>query len=230
MGLLDALLGRSKPVKANLDKLFSLPSAQITLEAAEQLLPTGQAGVCFKPAAGGSFGEAEQEFNELLSLDDSGSAAGKQVKAALTESSDEFGYRWIVLESADFDTLVTRAHFVNSALDEHGWSTQLLCSVFGFGPAPRVGSAATAPALATLATGELVSSEALPGAGVTAPGPASLYLVYLYKRGSFYPFVPLDGERRDNEAELRIKAVVGGDLPIEPQLDHWFPMWKLPLR
>jgi hypothetical protein len=138
------------------------------------------------------------------------------VRAALTGSSDEFGYRWIVLESADFDTLVTRAHFVNSTLDERGWSTQLLCSVFGFAPAGAAASRA----------GESV----LPGAGATASGPASMYLVYLYKRGTFYPFVPLGGERRDNEAELRFKAELGSDLPIEPELDRWFPLWKLPLR
>ncbi|MET0227111.1 MAG: hypothetical protein ABW234_00165, partial [Actinomycetes bacterium] len=33
-----------------------------------------------------------------------------------------------------------------------------------------------------------------------------VYLVYLYKRGTFYPFAPQGGERRDNELELRVKA------------------------
>ena len=32
MGLLDTLLGRSKPVQPNLDQLFGLPSAAMTLE------------------------------------------------------------------------------------------------------------------------------------------------------------------------------------------------------
>ena len=55
------------------------------------------------------------------------------------------------------------------------------------------------------------------------------HLVYLYKRGSFYPFAPLDGERRDNELELRVKAILEGDLPIEPELGRWFAVWGLPL-
>jgi PspAB-like protein len=55
------------------------------------------------------------------------------------------------------------------------------------------------------------------------------YLVYLYKRGTFYPFAPLDGERRDNELELRVKATLGGDLPVEPELARWFALWGLPL-
>ena len=35
-----------------------------------------------------------------------------------------------------------------------------------------------------------------------------LALVYLYKRGTFYPFAPLTGERRDNALELDRKSVV----------------------
>jgi hypothetical protein len=56
-----------------------------------------------------------------------------------------------------------------------------------------------------------------------------VYLVYLYKRGTFYPFAPLGGERRDNELELRVKATLAGDLPIEPELARWFALWGLPL-
>jgi hypothetical protein len=55
------------------------------------------------------------------------------------------------------------------------------------------------------------------------------HLVYLYKRGTFYPFAPLGGERRDNELELRVKASLGDDLPIEPELARWFALWGLPL-
>ena len=55
------------------------------------------------------------------------------------------------------------------------------------------------------------------------------HLVYLYKRGTFYPFAPQGGERRDNELELRVKASLGDDLPIEPELARWFALWGLPL-
>jgi PspA associated protein B len=55
------------------------------------------------------------------------------------------------------------------------------------------------------------------------------HLVYLYKRGTFYPFAPLGGEKRDNELELRVKAALGGDLPVEPELARWFALWGLPL-
>jgi hypothetical protein len=55
-----------------------------------------------------------------------------------------------------------------------------------------------------------------------------LALVYLYKRGTFYPFAPLTGQRRDNALELQVKGVIGGDLKFEPDLARWFPIWGAP--
>lgn len=57
-----------------------------------------------------------------------------------------------------------------------------------------------------------------------------LALVYLYKRGTYYPFAPLpgDGQRRDNALELRVKAALGEDLRIEQDLSRWFPVWGAP--
>ena len=55
MGFLDALLGRSKPVKPDLDQLFGIPSAALTLEAAAGFRPTGLGSVCFAAVEGGAF-------------------------------------------------------------------------------------------------------------------------------------------------------------------------------
>ena len=57
-----------------------------------------------------------------------------------------------------------------------------------------------------------------------------LYLIYNFKRGAFYPFVPAPGQQqRDNEREMRLKAQIGDELPIEPELTRWFPLWEIPL-
>jgi len=58
-----------------------------------------------------------------------------------------------------------------------------------------------------------------------------LYWIYNYKRGAFYPFVPRAGrpQQRDNERELVLKAQVGSELPVEPELARWFPLWGAPL-
>lgn len=57
-----------------------------------------------------------------------------------------------------------------------------------------------------------------------------LYWIYSVKRGSWYPFVPAGGEQaRSTERELQLKARYGKDLPIEPELERWFPLWGVPL-
>jgi hypothetical protein len=57
-----------------------------------------------------------------------------------------------------------------------------------------------------------------------------LYWIYNYKRGFFYPFVPAGGDQsRDNERELVVKAQIGSELPVEPELSRWFPLWGIPI-
>ena len=57
-----------------------------------------------------------------------------------------------------------------------------------------------------------------------------IYFIYNYKRGFFYPFVPAPGDKqRNNEREFQLKAQIGGELPIEPELSRWFPLWEIPL-
>jgi hypothetical protein len=57
-----------------------------------------------------------------------------------------------------------------------------------------------------------------------------VYWIYNYKRGTYYPFVPAGGDqRRDNERELRLKAQIGNELPVEPELERWFPLWGIPI-
>ena len=58
----------------------------------------------------------------------------------------------------------------------------------------------------------------------------ALYWIYNYKRGAFYPFAPSGGEQqRDNERELRVRAQAGAELPVEPELERWFPLWDIPI-
>jgi hypothetical protein len=59
---------------------------------------------------------------------------------------------------------------------------------------------------------------------------APLYWIYNYKRGAFYPFVPAPGEQqRDTEHELKLRAQIGSELPVEAELERWFPLWGIPI-
>jgi hypothetical protein len=57
-----------------------------------------------------------------------------------------------------------------------------------------------------------------------------VFFIYNVKRGLWYPFVPASGtQERDNESELRLQAQLSGELPFEPELERWFPLWGVPL-
>jgi hypothetical protein len=204
MGLLNTIMGRTKPVQANLDSLFGLPSAAITLQSAAGMTLSGRAGVCYKPPTGQGFGDMQAEVMKLLDMEGD---------CTLRTAEDKFGYHWVVVENPDIEALVTETHLINSSLSDAGWGPQLLCSVFGVATLPDGGP----------------SSEA--GA---APGPTTVltstgFLVYLFKRGTFYPFVPDGKEHRNTEQELKLKSLVANDLAIESDLDRWFPLWELPV-
>ncbi|MEW9527870.1 hypothetical protein [Microbispora sp. NPDC049125] len=180
MGWFDALLGRSKPAKPDLDALFALPSAAVTLEAATGFRPAGVGSVSFRAAEGGAFARLERDVQSLM---------GK-----VEASEDSFGYTWLLVREPDVSTLVTDLHAANSSLESAGFGPSLLCSLVAFGD----------------------------------PSGRRLALVYLYKRGTFYPFAPLGDSRRDNALELQVRGVLAGELKIEPDLSSWFPVWGAP--
>ncbi|GAA0905305.1 PspA-associated protein PspAB [Streptomyces thermoalcalitolerans] len=192
MGLLDILLGRSKPARPDLDQLFALPSAAVTLQAAAGFTPTGQGAVCFATVEGAAFEQIHREVQALLDAD--AGRSGPPVEL----TRDSYGYSWLVSRRTpdQLPDLVNDLHAVNSALESQGFGPQLLCSLTGFHD----------------------------GTG------RRLALVYLYKRGTFYPFAPLPGRarRRDNALELQIKATLENDLRVEQDLGRWFPVWGAP--
>lgn len=195
MSFFRALLGRSKPAKPDLDALFGLPSAAVTLRAAAGFSPTGVGSVAFRAAEGGAFASLEKDVTDLLNA-----GGGPPVEAV----TDGYGYTWLVVRAAegggaeaaapDISALVTDLHAVNSTLEAHGYGPSLLCSLVTFADDRE----------------------------------RAFALVYLYKRGTFYPFAPVGGQRRDNALELQIEAAVGDDLPLEQDKSRWFPVYGAP--
>lgn len=186
MGLLDKVFGRTTPVRPNLDQLFAIPGAALTLESSLGFKPTGLGSVSFRAAEGGAAASVTDDAQELLDSD-----GGPNVE----RSVDSYGYTWLLVrhDPSDVPGLVTDLHSVNSDLENSGFGSSLLCSLVSF-----------------------------------RNGDRRLGLVYLYKRGTFYPFAPLDGERRDNALEMQVRAALADDLTIESDLSRWFPVWGAP--
>ncbi|GAA1926410.1 PspA-associated protein PspAB [Nocardioides marmoribigeumensis] len=122
MGLRD-ILGLSKPAKPDLDALFALPDAALTLQSAMDLRMTGQGAVCFRGADGPAFREALADLVELLDNDDD---------PDLERSTDAFGFTWLLARQEDMSALVTDLHAINTSLELQGFAEGLLCSVVSF--------------------------------------------------------------------------------------------------
>jgi len=64
----------------------------------------------------------------------------------------------------------------------------------------------------------------------TTPDRPAAYLIYNYKRGAFYPFVPTgSGKDRASDLEFQFQAAMEKEMPIEPDVTRWYPMWGMPL-
>ena len=125
MGFWQTLSGRSKAVRPNLDALFSLPSAAITLQTAMGFTPTGIGSVCYRAAEGAAFAQTQKDVVELLDNDDD---------PDVEQSTDDFGFTWLVARQPpdDLAALVTDLHTVNTSLEAQGFGPSLLCSLVGF--------------------------------------------------------------------------------------------------
>jgi hypothetical protein len=130
----------------------------------------------------------------------------------VTTEDDEYGYRWMILRNhagtPSIEDLAVGINAVSGSIETAGHGERLLCAVFGF-------------------------SESSPSGGAAA---RRVYFIYNYKRGHWYPFVPAGprsqgsapGER-STERELQLKAQIGADLPLEPEIERWFPLWGIPI-
>ncbi len=131
-------------------------------------------------------------------------ATGGESGTKVHTEDDSFGYRWMVLRGSSVEDLAVGINAVSGSIETAGHGERLLCAVFAFKDAKG--------------------------------GP--VYFIYNYKRGFWYPFVPVsEGNassstkptERSTERELQLKAQMAKELPIEPELERWFPLWGIPI-
>ncbi len=215
MGLLDVILGRRKLPGPAPDRLFAISTAYVTFETELQITSRDAAGIVFHPLQTADFLSIVRDMEQVVKATASDSAT------TVESSDDPYGYRWLILRGKDFDQLVVGINAVSGALESGGYGDRVLCAVFSFEDERK----------------------------------RPIYWIYNYKRGFFYPFVPFtgtvaqqstgpsagsptritgeasssSGQSRDNERELVLKAQVGAELPVEPELERWFPLWGIPI-
>lgn len=126
MGIFDVIFGRSKPVQSKTEKLFAISTAQVTLTMQLGLTPGNEAGVVFRPVQSSQFEEAQQELTELLQL------GAKETGSQVSQQSDSYGFRWVLVRHDEFEDLVATIHMVSLTLTDKGFKDQLLAAVFRF--------------------------------------------------------------------------------------------------
>jgi hypothetical protein len=60
-------------------------------------------------------------------------------------------------------------------------------------------------------------------------GEKQVYWIYNFKQGAYYPFVPEGNHQRDNSLEFRLRSVMDRELPIEKDVEKWYPLWGIPI-
>ncbi len=202
---MDAVLGRSRLPKAKSDNLFAISTASVTLESNLGLKPSGSAGICFKPIGATAYESARKEIEELLEF------SSKETETEFKLEKDEFNFLWAVFKDPDFEDLVASIHLVSQTLEDRGFGEQILCAIYRFDSEPEAGAAEH---------DEKVRGKAGSGKAV--------YWIYNFKQGTYYPFIPLSGKQRDSPFEFRLRAEMEREMPVEKNVEKWYPLWGIP--
>ena len=196
MGLLDTIRGilgtsaeRDATRDADPDDLFGMSTAYITMEAELDCPSTGHAALCFSDVDSTDFADTVREVRDILE------AGGAETGTEASIEVDDQGYRWVILEDADPEDLVTNVHFAADTFVERGYGSRLLAALFGF--------------------------ERRRESGDRQP----VYWVYSFRRGSYYPFAPQPDRERDSSLEFKLQSVLDGELEIEDDTSYWYPLW-----
>ncbi len=144
---------------------------------------------------------ATSEFEATLrDMEEVVTATGGDSGTRVATQDDSFGYRWMVLRNPDGAPSVEDL---------------------------AVGINAVSGSIETAGHGERLLCAVF---SFLDAQKRRIYFIYNYKRGFWYPFVPAAGEQqRDTERELQIKAQMASELPMEPELERWFPLWGIPI-
>jgi hypothetical protein len=144
---------------------------------------------------------ATSEFEATLrDMEEVVTATGGDSGTRVATQDDSFGYRWMVLRNPDGAPSVEDL---------------------------AVGINAVSGSIETAGHGERLLCAVF---SFVDAQKRRIYFIYNYKRGFWYPFVPAAGEQqRDTERELQIKAQMASELPMEPELERWFPLWGIPI-
>jgi hypothetical protein len=145
---------------------------------------------------------ATSEFESTLKdMEEVVTATGGDSGTTVETQDDSYGYRWMILRNPAGKPSVEDL---------------------------AVGINAVSSSIETAGFGERLLCAVF---GFTDAKGQRIYFIYNYKRGYWYPFVHAAGgaQERSTERELQLKAQVADEMPLEPEIERWFPLWGIPI-
>ena len=106
--------------------LFSLSSAQITLEIKLNLKSTGKAAIGLKNVSGRMFAEMVEEIRNFLDV------SKTESDLSYRAINDAYDYLWIVIQSGKVENIISGISAVGQTVHDRGFSNQLFVAIFQF--------------------------------------------------------------------------------------------------
>lgn len=108
------------------DSLFSLSSAQVTLDVKLGLKSTGRCAIAFKSVSGSFFQDMETELRKFLD------SIRPEFDINYSLTTDSYGYMWVIFDGQKVEDLLAGVNSVADTVIERGFKDQLLAAVFQF--------------------------------------------------------------------------------------------------
>lgn len=195
------------------DAIFSLTSATMTIEEKMGLRFSGSAALCIKGIDGSLFQNTIKDCNDLLDVSKS------EFKFVYRTFVDPYNYLWFIITSNDTksnpDNITNVAAGLSSIgdiIEENGFEEQILSAVFKY-------------------SFEDKRSYIEDNIKNYLYNDKNLYLIYNYKTGKFYPYIPSfenDIQKRDTTREMQTLSILKNLVSVEIDITKWYPIKDMP--
>jgi hypothetical protein len=124
---------------------------------------------------------------------------GRDLPVAAKSETDAMGFHWMIYTGTDIEDVINALHLTADLIQESGYSDTLMAAMLAYDREDAAGKRS-----------------------------AKWYLIYSYRRASFYPFVPKPGKNRDSALEFRLASTLKASLNMEADQDRWYALWDPP--
>jgi PspAB-like protein len=217
------------------DAIFSLTSASISIEEKLGLQFSGIAALCVKIIDGIVFKNTIKDCTDLLDV------SKDEFKFEYKTFNDSYNYLWMIIAGKDMtaihsDVITNVAAGLSSTgdiIEENGFADQILSAVFKFKfsdtfSADYDENKKLESIIENGQNDNNISNSMNNNNRNINNNKKNLYLIYNYKTNNFYPYIPLDNQKRDTTIELQVLSILKSLISVESDFSKWFPIKDIP--